>query len=185
MVTLFVLAGCSSSTPVTGATKGGVEATASIGHGMAGPAQQVYVSKAALDDKPAPWVLTTPKAAVQSYLDWTSYAYRIAQSEVASPTMGAFEAVRIDSYVQYNLQKSRIIDQTLQSITFVKSSTGATSTTVVTKEKWTYSYVSIDAVAKVLGGPYTATYDVTYTVVKSNGRWVVDSVAAKALGTVK
>jgi hypothetical protein len=37
----------------------------------------------------------------------------------------------------------------------------------------------------VVGGPYTASYDATYTVVKKSGHWIVDSVEAKPLGTVK
>lgn len=152
---------------------------------MAGPAQKVYVSRAALASKPQPWVLKTPEAAVKSYLDWTSYAYRIATSDVATPTMSAAEAVRVDSYNQFNLEKSRLIDQTLDSISFGKASAGSTSTLVPTKEKWTYRYVSISSGGKTIGGPYSASYTATYTVVKTAKGWVVDSVKAKALGAVK
>ena len=153
---------------------------------MAGPAQTVVISKQAIADKPEPWDLTTPESAVRSYLDWMSYAYRITESSAATPTMSAEQEVRVDSYVQYNLQKSQILDQTLKSITFGKPSVEGTTALLPAKEKWTYRYVSIKEVGKTLAGPFTASYDTTYTVVKNKkGGWVVDTVAVKALGDVK
>jgi hypothetical protein len=153
---------------------------------MAGPAADVHVTAEAFATKPKPWVLSTPQSAVRSYLDWTSYAYRIATSDVATPTMGPDEAVRIDSYIQYNLQKSEVIDQTLTSITFGTPSAGATSTLLPAKEQWTYRYVSIKTAGKTVGGPYSASYDTVYTLVKSTtGIWQVYSVKATAQGTVK
>jgi hypothetical protein len=153
---------------------------------MAGPAVDVHITPEALASKPAAPVLSTPESAVRSYLDWTSYAYRIGQSIVATTTMSASEEVRVDSYVQYNLEKLRLIDQTLKSVTFGKPSVGSTSTLVPAHEQWTYRYVSIETAGKVLEGPYSAAYDSIYTVVKSKqGTWVVDSVNATALGTVK
>jgi hypothetical protein len=138
------------------------------------------------DSRPKPWVLSTPQDAVRSYLDWTSYAYRIGMSSAASATMSPYEGVRVDGYVQYNIQKRRLMDQKAESLTFGTPSVGSTSTLVPVKEEWTYRYVSVEKGNKVLGGPYTASYDVTYTVVKSkNGDWVVDSVAAKPKGEVK
>lgn len=153
---------------------------------MAGAVQDVVVTRAAIESKPRPWVLATPDSTVRSYLDWTSYAYRIATSDVATPTMSGDEAVRVDSYIQLNLQKSRLIDQTLTSLSFGKPSMVGTRTLVPTKEKWSYSYVSIKSPGgKILGGPYTATYTATYTLVRLGKGWAVDSVEAKAVGTVK
>jgi len=152
---------------------------------MAGPAQDVHVTTQAFEAKPAPWNLTTPQNAVRSYLDWTSYAYRIAESDVATATMGPDEGARIDSYIQYNLESSRLIDQTLNSLTFGKASVGTTSTLVPAHEKWTYRYVSTKTAGKTLAGPFPASYDTTYTVVKSGGKWLVYKVDVKALGAVK
>jgi hypothetical protein len=180
----LVLAGCGGGSG-TGTTGSSSAATGPVGYNMAGPQAEVHISQQTLDAAPAAWVLATPQSAVRSYLAWTSYAYRIATSDVASPTMGADEGVRVDSYIQYNLEKSRLIDQTLSSISFGKASVEGTHTLVATHEKWTYSYVSIGAGNKVLGGPYVATYNSTYTMVKSGKDWVVYAVAAKALGTVK
>jgi len=175
---MLVMTGCNGS----------ADTNAPIGRNMAGPAQTVVIAKSALESRPKPWVLATPEAAVRSYLDWVSYAYRIAQSEVATPTMSPTQEVRVDSYVQYNLESSRLIDQRLVAITFGKLSVGQTHTIVPAKESWAYRYVSIKAPGgTTIGGPYTASYDTTYTVVKSHkgSAWVVDAVDVKALGKVK
>lgn len=184
-VAAVALTGCSGA--ASGAkSPAKSETTKQVGASMAGPVQKIVISKQAVASKPRPWDLSDPKSAVQSYLDWTSYAYRIAESSAATPTMSAAEEVRVDSYLQFNLQKSRILDQALDSVVFGKPSAGATSTTVPVRENWTYRYVSISEVGKTLEGPYKAIYDATYTVIKnSKGQWVVDSVVAKALGEVK
>ena len=185
-VALLVMAGCSGGASGTGTSVGSAIASAPAGANMAGPAQQVVISRQVLDNRPQPWALATPESAVRSYLDWISYAYRIAQSEVATPTMSAQQEVRVDSYLQYNLEKSQVLDQTLKSITFGKPTVGTTSTLVPAKEQWTYRYVSIKTVDETVGGPYSASYSTTYTVVKTGqGNWVVDAVAVKALGPVK
>jgi hypothetical protein len=183
---LLVLTGCSGG--ADSATSGPVseEATLVAGVGMGGPPVDINVSQAVLGAKPKPANQTTPESAVRSYLDWVSYAYRIGISAVSTPTMTVPEGVRVDAYAQVNLQKGRLIDQTLSSITFGKPSAGATSTLVPAKEQWAYSYLSIDVGNKVLDGPYTVGYDTIYTVVKdSKGVWRVDSVKATALDTVK
>jgi len=183
-VALLVVAGCSGSQG-TGTSTGSSDASPTVGAHMAGPAAEVHVTQEALASKPQPWVLTTPESAVRSYLAWTSYAYRIGQSSFATATMSSYEEVRVDSYVQYNIQKKRLIDQTLSSITFGTPNIEGTRAIVPAKEQWTYRYVSIDTGNKTLAGPYSASYDTTYTVVKSGKGWVVDSVKAKDLGTVK
>lgn len=160
-------------------------ASGPAGMNMAGAQQDVVISQAAIDAKPAPWDLSTPQKAVTSCLEWTSYAYRIATSSAATATMGADQGVRIDSYIQYNLQRKRLLDQHLDSITFGTASKTATATLVPAKEKWTYSYMSISKVGKVVGGPYGASYETTYTVSKTAKGWIVMSVVAKPIGTIK
>lgn len=152
---------------------------------MAGPAVEVHISQAVLDATPPAPDLRTPEAAIRSNLAWTSYAYRIGQSTVATDTMSGEYEVLVDSYIQLNLQQKRLLDQTLDSITFGAPSVTATSVVVPARERWTYSYLSIDTGNKALAGPYEASYDTTYTVVKSSVGWVVDSVQVKALGEVK
>lgn len=182
---LLVIAGCSGGGSGSNAPAGSSTPTGGIGAAMAGPQVDVHISQQMMNAMPASRALATPQSAVQTYLAWTSYAYRIGESSVASFALGPDEDVRVDSYIQYNLEKSRLIDQTLTSISFGKASVGSTSTLVPTQEKWTYSYLSINTGNKVLGGPYQASYDATYTVVKSGKDWLVYSVAAKAIGTVK
>jgi len=185
-VVLLAVSGCSGGGQGTGPSTGSSNSSPTVSAHMAGPAAEVHISQAAIAARPKPWVLTTPESAVRSYLDWTSYAYRIGQSSFATATMSSYEEVRVDSYVQYNIEKKRLIDQTLKSITFGTPSVGSTSTLVPAKEQWSYRYVSIDTGNKVISGPYTAKYDSTYTVVKAkNGDWVVDSVKATPQGTVE
>jgi hypothetical protein len=181
----LAVAGCSGSTLATGSKTASKETTAGTSGHMAGPPVEVHISQETVNSAPAPWLLTTPESAVRSYLDWVSYAYRIGQSQVATPTMSAAEEVRVDSYNQYNLENKRLLDQTLKSITFGKQSKGATSTLVPAKESWTYSYLSVAEGNRRMGGPYSVDYDTAYTVVKTSRGWVVDSVSAKALGPVK
>lgn len=182
---LLVTTGCSGG-DAEKKSSGSAEASAPVGANMAGPVQKVVISKQALANKPKPWVLTTPESAVRSYLDWTSYAYRISESAAATRTMSASQEVRVDSYVQLNLQKSRLLDQTLRSITFGKPVVESKRTLLPAEEHWTYRYVSISEVGKTIGGPYEASYDTTYTVVKNGkGGWVVDTVAVEAIGEVK
>ena len=153
---------------------------------MAGSIMDVHVTPQALASRPKPWALTSPESAVQSYLDWTSYAYRIGTSAVASPTMGADEFTRVDAYTELNLEKSQLLDQTLKSLKFGTPSIVGTATKVPTKEDWSYRYVSIKNAGQTVGGPYSASYEATYTVVKSyKGEWLVTAVDAKALGPVK
>ena len=182
-VALLVVAGCSNGT--AGSATGSSPATPTTGSHMAGPAVDVHVTPEALASEPKPAVLDAPESTVRSYLSWTSYAYRIGQSDVASATATPTEMVRVDSYVQYNLEQLRLIDQTLKSVTFGKPSVGATSTLVPAQEQWTYRYVSIETAGKTVAGPYSAAYDSVYTVVKSkSGKWIVDSVLATPVGTV-
>ena len=63
--------------------------------------------------QPDPADLTTPEAAVVSYLDWVSYAYLLSDSSVATQTMTPWEEVRVDSYIELNRQQGRGIEQSL------------------------------------------------------------------------
>lgn len=154
--------------------------------GMGGAVPDVQVTQEAVGDAPEAPDLTSPEAAVRSYLAWTSYAYRIGQSQVAVPTMTSYQEVRVDSYVQYNLQQSRLLDQTLASVTFGVPSAEQGRTLLPAHETWQYRYVSATEAGKVLGGPYEASYDATYTVVQDEqGAWLVDSVQATNQGLVE
>jgi len=183
---LLAAAGCSASGKSASNGAGASESSGVAGASMAGPVVDINVTPSAVASRPKPWVLSTPQSAVRSYLDWISYAYRTGNSSAAKATMTSYEEVRVDSYVQFNIEKTQLIDQTLTSITFGKPSVGSTSTLVPAKETWTYRYVSIKPPGgKVVGGPYTASYDTTYTVLSTAKGWLVDSVAAESVGKVK
>lgn len=181
---VLMLSGCAASEGNKPAVS--PKPAASKGKGMSGPAQKIAITRETIRDTPEEWTLTTPESAVRSYLDWVSYAYRTANSAAATATMSAKQEVRVDSYLQLNVQKSQLIDQRLMSITFGTPTTGATSASVPVRESWSYRYVSISEAGKTLAGPYTVEYDNVYTCIKKpTGEWVVDTVKIKALGEVK
>lgn len=162
------------------------ETTGPTGTRMAGLAVDVNVTDEALASEPAAPDLSSPESAVMSYLDWSSFAYRIGQSQVARDTMGPNQEVHVDSYVQYNIQQGRLLDQRLQSIGFGESIAEGEMVYLPATEKWTYRYISITEAGEVLGGPYEASYETTYTVVRTgDNTWVVDDIQARALGEVK
>jgi alpha-L-arabinofuranosidase len=155
------------------------------GYGMGGVEQEIAILAETVNNKPAPWNLETPESAVRSYLDWVSYAYRVAESDVATPTQSPFQVVRTDAYVQANLQQERLLDQVLTSITFGSASIEGTKTVLPATEQWSYRYVSIKDAGKTIGGPYTANYETIYTLVNGDNGWVVDGIDVKTLGEVK
>ena len=153
---------------------------------MSGPPVDVHISAEAVKAHPASLDLATPESTVRSYLDWVTYSYRTARSDTASSTMSPKEGVRVDAYIQYNIEKQRLLDQKLTSITFGKPSINGTTALVPAQENWTYSYLSINTGNGVIGGPYSASYDSTYPVLKAkDGTWRVDSVKATPKGDVK
>lgn len=120
---------------------------------------------------------------MRSYLDWTSFGYAMANSEIATMTMTPDEEVRVNSYVQLNKERNRTIDQKLTAFEWRGKPSGEHTVTLGAIEQWRYRYVSID---KREPGPYaTASYVTTYTVVKTDGDWLVDSVEASATTAVK
>ena len=151
------------------------------------PAQRSAEPIAALSPAapPATADLSTPEAAVRSYLDWISYAYRIAVSDAASQTMTPEEGVRVDSYVQFNLQeRDRRINQQIVEFKIRKQAAEASRATLAATERWQYGYLSRGG-ERSTSPTYTTSFETTYTLVKLPAGWVVDSVEAKPLDEVK
>lgn len=158
----FGVVGCSSGTGTQAET----------GSTLAPPRPPIHMSQ------------STPQAAVFSYLEGLNYAYRLADSEIASQTMTPYEWVRVDSYIEFNRQQGRGIDQTITAFD-VRGMTGKEPTvTVSTYEEWLYRYFDLET-EKYTSADLTATYDAKYTVVKSGGTWLVDKVDVTPVGTVK
>lgn len=127
--------------------------------------------------QPPPPALKDPRTSVYSYMLWISYAYRVLNSDVASMTFDPYEEVRVNSYVMYNLQEGRAIDQKILSANLKSWESKGTSATVAMHEDWAYRYIDTTT------GKYTtprlnASYETTYTVVNLGGNWVVHSVEA-------
>jgi hypothetical protein len=109
----------------------------------------------------------------------------MANSDIATLTMGPREEVRVNSYAQMNKEQGRVLDQKLVLIKFGTPKIKDNQATIPAHEEWEYRYLGL-ADEKPTSPLYKASYDTTYTVVSmTKGRWVVDNVEAKALGEVK
>jgi hypothetical protein len=127
---------------------------------------------------------STPEKAVRTYLDYTSFAYRMVNSEAASQAATPYEGVRVDSYIELNREKGLGIEQQLMRFTRRSTSQEGTKTVLAAAEEWRYRYFSLDT--RTYTTPmYSASYDTTYTLVKDRKGWLVDKVEAKALTQVQ
>lgn len=133
---------------------------------------------------PAAWNLATPEQAVHSYLDWVSFSYRMANSDIPSATMTPGEAVRVDSYIELNKQQGQGIEQKLDAFTVRSQSEKGARATLAASEKWSYRYFSLTTL-EYASGVLQASYDTTYTLVRDKTGWLVDSVEATSPAPVK
>ena len=120
--------------------------------------------------------LTSPEAAVRSYLAWVTYAYRTMNSEIATPTMTPDEASRISYYITANRSEDKILNQRLDSLKFSNIHVSDAVATVIADEAWIYNYQSEKT------GNFdelqTVEYEATYTLILVEGMWKVQSVDA-------
>lgn len=124
--------------------------------------------------------LSTPEASVRTYLEWTSFSYRMANSEIATPAMTAEEWVGVDSYIEKNRQENKAIEQSLASFEIRSNTTKESAATIAATEDWDYRYFSLDTLAYV-SDPLTASYETTYTLVLVGQEWFVHDVEARPL----
>lgn len=124
--------------------------------------------------------LSTPEASVDTYLAWTSFSYRMANSEIATQAMTAEEWVGVDSYIEKNRQEDKGIEQFLTSFDIRSNTTQESTATVAALEEWDYRYFSLDTLAYV-SDPLTASYETTYTLVLVGQEWFVHDVEARPL----
>jgi hypothetical protein len=125
----------------------------------------------------------TPEEAVETYLEWLTFAYRYADSEVATPTMTPDMSQRASYYITMNLSADKILNQRLDSFEFVKSNYQGEIALIDTKEQWTFNYLSKKT--GEFSELYEASYEVRYTVLLVDGVWVVQSVAADKTSTTE
>jgi len=125
----------------------------------------------------------TPEEAVETYLEWLTFAYRYADSEVATPTMTADMAQRVSYYITMNLSADRVLNQRLDSFEIVEVENQNEIALVKTKEAWTFNYLSPQT--GEFGDDFEVTYSVRYTVIVINGMWRVQNVAAERLSTTE
>lgn len=132
--------------------------------------------------EPPPPMLRNPETAVYSYLLWITYAYRVLNSDVATMAFDEWEEVRVNSYVEYNRQEGRAIDQRLVKFEPRTVETKGATATVAAREEWAYRYINI-ADSTYSSPRHSVTYDSTYTVVnKENRGWLVHEVQVAPVG---
>lgn len=134
--------------------------------------------------QPAAWDLSVPETAVRSYLDWVSFSYRMANSEIPTATMTPEESVRVDSYIQLNRMEGKGIEQSLDTFQVVSVDEQTSRAVLVAREVWRYRYFSLDTL-RYVSEPLSASYETTYTLTGEPGRWLVDRVEASAAGDVQ
>ena len=134
--------------------------------------------------RPGALALESPLSAVRTYTALVTYAYRIGDSTAASAALTPDEGVRVDSYIELNRQRGRLIEQRLLEFSAGRIAEEATHALVPARERWAYRYLALDG-SRPLDSTHTVTYETTYavTLVKP-GEWRVDSVEAKPLGKV-
>lgn len=104
---------------------------------------------------------------------------------MASHTMSPEEGVRVDSYVQLNIERGRRIAQRLVRFDARPAKVDGVRALVGAREVWDYRYLALDGLRSI-SETKTATYETTYTVIRSEpGSWIVDTVQAEPVGTVE
>jgi hypothetical protein len=171
-------AGCTTVLPRSTESAGSSTAATGMATGPTGTVPAAGMAR------PAAPRFSTPLKAVESYLSWVSFAYESADSDVASMTFSPREEVRVNSYVQLNKERARRIRQRL--VRFEASPLRGDPRAVVrARETWEYRYLDLTT-SRALSPTYTASYVVTYTLTpRTRGGWIVDSVEATPLGSVK
>lgn len=135
---------------------------------------------------PAKADLTTPDKAVESYLRWVTFSYRMMNSDLSSATMEPTETVRVDSYVQLMRQSNKGIDQTLTSFKVTFREVNGNRASIRANETWRYAYFSSSDPMKAVSPLYSAEYVTIYRLVRGkDGLWRVDQVEATPKGAVK
>ncbi len=133
---------------------------------------------------PADPDLSAPEPAVRSYLEWVSFAYRMANSDIPTATMTPWQAVRIDAYIELNRQNGEGIDQELLAFVVRSSSEDATSAVVAADERWRFRYFGLNTL-RYTSDPLEVSYETTYTLTLVGDRWLVDQVEAEPLGPLE
>ncbi len=133
-------------------------------------------------DPPSAPDLSAPEPAVRSYLDWVSFAYRMANSEIPVDTMTGNQYVRVDAYIELNRQNGEGLEQELVDFEAHDVSEEATSAVVTAREEWRFRYFNLDTL-RYTSERERAEYETVYALVLEDGRWLVDGVEAELLGT--
>ena len=88
---------------------------------------------------------------------------------------------KIDSYIASNLKKGRIIKGDLIELNFKDVKVERDLATVITMERWLWSYVD-PSTQKPVSEIFDELYGITYHLIKKQKRWVVDDIVNEFIG---
>ncbi len=92
----------------------------------------------------------------------------------------SYELSRIDAYIVYLKKDKKVLVSELKNLEFVeiKVSDDGKSSTVDTRELWTFHYVD-DVSRKPVTEEESISYENTYHLVREDNRWLVDRIDAR------
>jgi flagellar capping protein FliD len=88
---------------------------------------------------------------------------------------------KIDSYIASNLKKGRTIKGDLIELNFKDVKVDNDLATVITRERWLWSYVD-PATQQPVSEIFDEMFGVTYHLKKTQSRWVVDDIVNEFIG---
>jgi len=88
---------------------------------------------------------------------------------------------KIDSYIASNLKKGRIIKGDLLELEFTDVKVEKDLATVITRERWLWSYVD-PATKKPVSEIFDEFYGITYHLKEIKSRWFVDDIDNEFIG---
>lgn len=120
---------------------------------------------------------------VRAYVTILPEALAKPNAKAMSVFVSGAEMYRIEAYITYNLTQKRLIVNELKrlDIVSVDADKDAQNARVKTKEIWVYHYID-DKSRKQTTPSETISYENTYHLIKTEGRWVVDRIEVKETG---
>jgi hypothetical protein len=120
---------------------------------------------------------------VRAYNSFISKAHLELNAGLMRSMTSDWQLKKIDSYIASNLKKSRTIKGGLIELEFKDVKVENDLATVITMERWLWSYVD-PATQKPVSEIFDELYGITYHLKKTQNRWVVDDIVNEFIGKV-
>ncbi len=120
------------------------------------------------------------KNVVITYIDVLKKAHLESNASLMNKLTSEWQLKKIDSYIALNLKNRRIVSGNLEEISFREISVKDDIATVVTTERWIWSYVD-PATGKRVSEVFDEINGSTYHMKKSEGHWIVDNIISSVI----